>query len=119
MKIAVTANGDSLDSELDPRFGRSPYFLLVDSETEEIKPIDNQRNLQAASGAGIQAAESVANAGAEVLLTGHCGPNAFQALKTAGVKVVLGVEGSIRSAIEKFKNGEYTFADSEDVRGHW
>ena len=119
MKIAVTASGDTLDAELDPRFGRAPHFLLIDTETEEIKRINNQKNSQAASGAGIQAAESVANAGAEVLLTGHCGPNAFQALQKAGVKIVLGVEGTVKTAVSKFKKGEYTFAESENVNGHW
>ena len=68
---------------------------------------------------GIQAAESIVNAGAGVLLTGHCGPKAFRALQTAGVKIVLGVEGNVKTVIDKFNNGEYVFADSADVESHW
>ena len=119
MKIILTANGPGLDSEIDPRFGRAQYFLLVDTETEEIHPIDNAQNLQAAGGAGIQSAETILKHGAEVLLTGHCGPKAFRALEAAGIKIIHGVEGSVQTAIDKFKKGEYQFAASADVQSHW
>ncbi len=119
MKIIITATGTNLESEVDPRFGRAQYFLLVDTETEEILPIDNDQNLQAASGAGIQSAEAIVKNEAEVLLTGHCGPKAFRALTSAGVKIVHGVEGSVKTAIDKFKKGEYQFASSADVASHW
>lgn len=119
MKVAITANGTTLDAEVDPRFGRAQYFLLIDPETKEITVHDNQQNQQAAGGAGIQAAEAIVNGGAEVLLTGHCGPKAFRALKTAGIKIVLGVEGSVEAVIDKYSQGEYAFADSADVESHW
>jgi predicted Fe-Mo cluster-binding NifX family protein len=119
MKIVITANKADLNSEVDPRFGRAPFFLLVDTETGESIPIDNQQNLNAAGGAGIQAAEMMSSHGAEVLLTGHCGPNAFRALNAAGIKIIIGVEGTLKNTIEKFKNGEYKFAESADVEGHW
>ena len=119
MKIIITAQEANLEGEVDPRFGRAQTFLLVDTETGESRAIDNQQNLSAPQGAGIQAAQMAAAQGAEVLLTGHCGPKAFRALKTAGIKIVLGVEGKIKDAIEKFKKGEYRFADSADVESHW
>jgi len=119
MKVVVTATGTTLESEIDPRFGRARYFLLVNSETNEITVLDNQQNQQAAGGAGIQAAETIANAGAEVLLTGHCGPKAFRALQAAGVKIALGASGTVKSAMESFNKGEYQFANSADVESHW
>jgi predicted Fe-Mo cluster-binding NifX family protein len=119
MKIAITVKGTDLNSEVDPRFGRAQNFLVVDSDSGEFTVVDNQQNLDAAGGAGIQSAETVARFGAQVLLTGHCGPNAFRALQAAGVKVVTDVDGIAHDAIEKFKNGEYAFAESADVEGHW
>lgn len=119
MKVTITANGTTFDAEIDPRFGRARYFLLIDPETRELTVYDNQQNQQAAGGVGIQAAESIVNAGASVLLTGHCGPKAFRALQAAGVKIVLGVEGNVKTVVDKFNNGEYVFADSADVESHW
>ena len=119
MKVAITAKGSDLNSEVDPRFGRAPYFLVVDSDNGEFIAVDNQQNLNAMGGAGIQSTEAVTKHGVEVLLTGHCGPNAFRALQAAGVKIVIGVEGIARDAMEKLQKNEYTFADSADVEGHW
>jgi predicted Fe-Mo cluster-binding NifX family protein len=119
MKVAVTANGTTLDADIDPRFGRARYFLIIDPESKEITVHDNQQNQQAAGGAGIQAAEAIVNGGAGVLLTGHCGPKAFRALKAAGIKIVLGVEGSVDTVIETYNDGKYAFADSADVESHW
>lgn len=119
MKVVLTATGNSLDSEIDPRFGRAQYLVLFDTETEEVSPIDNEQNVQAAGGAGVQAAEMIANVGAEVLITGHCGPKAFRALEAAGVKVICGAEDTVKGAVDKFKKGEYTFTDAADVESHW
>ena len=119
MKVAITSKGLDLNSQVDPRFGRTQNFLLVDTETGEHTVLDNQQNLNAASGAGIQSTETIVKNGAEVLLTGHCGPNAFRALSAAGVKIVIGVDGAVKDALEKLKNGEFSFAESADVEGHW
>ncbi len=119
MKVVITANGTTLDAEIDPRFGRARYFLLIDPETKEIVVHDNQQNQQAAGGAGIQAAEIIANAGAEVLLTGHCGPKAFRALEAAGIKIIIDAEGTVNEVINKFRKGKYEYASSADVESHW
>jgi predicted Fe-Mo cluster-binding NifX family protein len=119
MKIAISVKGTDLNSEVDPRFGRAQNFLLVDSDSGEFTVTDNRQNLDASGGAGIQSAKTVARLGAQVLLTGHCGPNAFRALKEAGVKVVTDVDGTVHDAVEKFQKGEYTFTESADVEGHW
>ena len=119
MKVAVTSKGPTLDDEVDPRFGRAQVFLVVDTDTGEFKVVDNRQNLEAAQGAGIQAARIVAEHGAEVVITGHCGPNAFRTLSAAGIKVAIGAEGSVGEAVEKFKKGELKPVDDADVEGHW
>ena len=119
MKIAVTSTGESLDAQVDPRFGRASLFLVVDTETDALEVVDNKQNLNAAQGAGIQAARIVAETGAEVVITGHCGPNAFRTLSAAGIKLVVGAEGKIGEAVEKFKSGELKPAEGADVEGHW
>ena len=87
MKICVTSQGDNLEAKVDPRFGRCPYFIIVDPETKEFEAIANP-NIQALSGAGIQSAQLVAGKGVEAILTGNVGPNAFQTLQAAGIKVI-------------------------------
>ena len=119
MKIIFSSAGKDLDSEVDPRFGRAQNFLLVDSDTGEYEAIDNAQNVNMMSGAGIQTAETVVNSGAEVVITGHCGPKAFRTLNAAAIKIVIGAEGKIRDALDKFKKGEYQYTDSPNVQGHW
>jgi predicted Fe-Mo cluster-binding NifX family protein len=119
MKVAVTAQGKDLDSPVDPRFGRAQYFIVVETEGGELEVLDNEQNLNAPQGAGIQAGITIAESGAQVLITGHCGPKAFRTLSAAGVKVVVGAEGTVGEALEKFKAGELKAADGADVEGHW
>ncbi len=119
MKIVVTAGETGLAGPVDPRFGRAAKLILCDTESGRHEVHDNTQNLHAAQGAGIQAAQNAANLGAEVVLTGHCGPKAFRVLQAAGVKVVVGVSGSIDEALAKFQAGEFVFTESADVEGHW
>jgi predicted Fe-Mo cluster-binding NifX family protein len=119
MKIAITATGTDLDSQVDPRFGRAAYIQVVDLENEKVDVIDNAENVNAFKGAGIQAAVSVSDSGAEVLLTGYCGPNAFKTLDAAGVKVANDVCGTVGEAVEAFKGGNVEFAEAANVDGHW
>lgn len=119
MKIAVSSTGPSLDSTLDSRFGRSAMFLIFDTESGQTQIKDNNQNLDAAQGAGIQAARLVSEAGAEVVITGHCGPKAFRTLSAAGIKVVVGAAGSVAGVIAKYKDGALSVAASPDVEGHW
>jgi predicted Fe-Mo cluster-binding NifX family protein len=119
MKIAVTSQGKELDSQVDPRFGRAAYILIVDPETWNFEILDNKENLNAFQGAGIQAASSISSKGAEVLLTGSCGPNAFKTLNAAGIKVANGASGTVRDAVKAFMEGEMPLSDSPDVEGHW
>lgn len=119
MKIVVTAQGNDLDSPVDTRFARARYFLVVDTESGEYEVVDNTQNVNAAHGAGPQAAQKVAGLGVEAVVTGHCGPRAFAALSAGGVKMFTGASGSVRDAIEAFKNGELSETAAPDVQGHW
>lgn len=119
MKIAVTAQEPRMEAQVDPRFGRAPYFVIADTETDEWKAIENRQNMQAAQGAGIQSAETVVGQDVKVLLTGHCGPKAFSVLKTAGVDVCVGIEGVVQDAIGRYRSGSMKVAGTADVEGHW
>jgi predicted Fe-Mo cluster-binding NifX family protein len=105
LKIAVSTVGDSLDSQIDPRFGRCPYFVIVDANTMGFEAIPNTSQY-ASSGAGIQAAQTITNKGVRLVLTGSVGPNAFQVLSSAGVEIITSVSGTVREAVEKFKGGQ-------------
>jgi len=119
MKLLITSTGDILESEVDPRFGRAKKFILFDTKTEKFSVIDNNQSLNTPSGAGIQASQNVAGCGADVLITSNCGPKAYKVLSTAGVKVFLGAKGSIKDAINDFKEGKLKEADAANVEGHW
>ncbi len=119
MKIAVSSSGNDLDAPVDARFGRAPYFIIVDTETLEWEAVPNKQNLQAPQGAGIQAAATVSRYKPAAVLTGHCGPKAFQTLRSAGIAVYVGVSGTVREAVENFKQGRYQESAAPDVEGHW
>ncbi|NPA15714.1 MAG: dinitrogenase iron-molybdenum cofactor biosynthesis protein [Deferribacteres bacterium] len=106
MKVCVTATSAGLGAQVDPRFGRAQYFVFVDTNTMSCESIPNP-NVSVTGGAGVQAAQLVAEKGAEVVITGHVGPNAASALSAAGVKTVTGVQGlTVREAVEKFIMGK-------------
>jgi len=114
MRICITSQGDSLESEVDPRFGRCQYFAVVDSDTLELEMIKNP-NVDAMGGAGIQSAQAVAAKEVKAVLTGDVGPNAFQTLQAAGVEVITGVSGTVREVVERYKKGELKPTDSPSV----
>ena len=113
-KICITSQGDNLDSQVDPRFGRCPYFIIVDTETLEFEAIQNP-NIDAMGGAGIQSGQLVTEKQVKIVLTGNVGPNAFQTLQAAGVEVITGVTGSIKEAIERYNKGELKSAPGPSV----
>jgi len=101
MKIAVTAKGGSLNAQMDERFGRCEYFIIVDSETMRFNAVFNPSSA-ASGGAGPSAAREIAKHGAEVLITGNVGMNAQQALDAAGIKVVTMAGGTVKEVVEKY-----------------
>ncbi|MFO7835236.1 MAG: NifB/NifX family molybdenum-iron cluster-binding protein [Candidatus Thorarchaeota archaeon] len=107
MKVCITASDDNLQSPIDPRFGRCAYFIIVDTDTMNANAIKNQA-ASTTGGAGVQAAQTVASSGAEVIITGGVGPNAHSALQSSGMQILTGASGTVNDAIEAFKAGELT-----------
>jgi predicted Fe-Mo cluster-binding NifX family protein len=118
MKIAISATGQTLDDEVDPRFGRCPYFIIAEAETEAFEAVANS-SAAAAGGAGISAAQTVVKKGVEAVLTGNCGPKAHQVFSSAGVKVITGVSGKIKDAIAEYKLGTHSAARQANVPEHY
>jgi predicted Fe-Mo cluster-binding NifX family protein len=115
--IAVTSEGPLVDDMVDPRFGRAAGFVVVNLATDQTSYVDNGGSQAMAQGAGIQAAENVARAGAGVVLSGFVGPKAFQALAAAGIAVVQNVENmTVRQAVEKYRKGEFATADAPNAQ---
>jgi predicted Fe-Mo cluster-binding NifX family protein len=110
MKIAVSAAGPSLDDLIDPRFGRCVCFLIVETDTLEFEVLENAGKSQS-GGAGIEAAQQIADQGVSHVLTGYCGPNAEKVLSAAGIWIVSGCAGTVREAVERFRSGKTASAE--------
>ena len=119
MKIAITTQGQNLSSQLDPRFGRTKWLVLIDTDTERFEVHDNTLNLNASSGAGIQTAQNVANLGAEAVITGNLGPNAFRTLGAAKIKAFLSKASTAQEALDLFKEEKLQQVTEPNVEGHW
>jgi predicted Fe-Mo cluster-binding NifX family protein len=110
MKIAISSTGKDMESPLDERFGRCPYFIITDPDSMQFEVIENS-GLSAPGGAGIAAAQLIAGTGAGLVLTGSCGPNAVEALSAAAVKVIDGLSGKIQDIVDRYKSGELSSGD--------
>jgi len=119
MKIIFTTSGNDLSAPLDSRFGRALKFLVYDKDLETFEVIDNHPNMNAAQGAGIQAAQQVAQAGAQILITGHCGPKAFRVLQAAGIQVYNSDAPTVADALKAYLAGNIKPMKTADVEGHW
>jgi predicted Fe-Mo cluster-binding NifX family protein len=117
MKIAITSSGDNLDSQMDPRFGRCQYFVIVDPDTMDFEAMVNE-SAMASGGAGIQAAQTIVNIGINTLITGNVGPNAFEVLSAAGIETMTGASGTVRHALELYKSGSLQSAAGATVSSH-
>ena len=119
MKIAITASEKDLNAQMDERFGRAAGFIIFNTETGSHEFIDNNQNLNAEQGAGIQSAKTVSNTGATVLITGNVGPKAHTALVAAGIEIFLKNGGTVGEAIDTYRSGSLVKATSANVEGHW
>ena len=119
MRVAISAQRAAWDAPVDPRFGRAHTFVLIDTASRELREVPNTHALDAAQGAGEQAAALVCRAGAEAVITGHCGPKAFAALSAGGVRVFAGTLGTVAEALHSFLAGQLREAQAADVAGHW
>lgn len=117
MKLAVSSSGQDLNAQLDPRFGRCPYFLIIDTNDMSVAVFENE-NAALGGGAGIQAAQFVVSKGAKVVVTGNCGPNAMQVLSAGGVQTYVGLSGTIKDVVQKLKNGKLTPTTEANVSLH-
>jgi len=117
MKIIVSSTGDNIDSDVDPRFGRCINFLVVDTDTMQLEVVGNS-GTQSAHGAGIGAAQRVASLNVGAVITGHVGPNAHMALSRTGIKVYTGAKGTVKDAINQYKEGKLNEATNPTVSGH-
>ncbi len=119
MKIAISASGKNLDESMDERFGRAAGFIIYDTQTGTHEYINNEKNLDAAQGAGIQSAKTVIDAGARVLITGNVGPKAHAALTAAGIEIFLKNGGTVGEAIKAYCSGSLVKTAAANVEGHW
>jgi predicted Fe-Mo cluster-binding NifX family protein len=118
MKIAVSASGRDLDSQIDPRFGRCAYFIIIETDDMSFEAFDNE-SIALGGGAGIQSGQFVASKGAKTIITGNVGPNAVRTLNAAGVEVIVGQSGTVRQAIENYKNGKLKNTTEANVADHY
>ena len=118
MKIAVSSSGNDLDSQVDPRFGRCAYFVIVETDDMGFEAFENE-NIALGGGAGIQSAQFVASKGAKAVITGNVGPNAVQTLSAAGVETFVGQSGTVREAIERYTKGEINSTSTSNVADHY
>jgi len=114
MKICITSEGKTLDSKVDPRFGRCQHFIFFDTDTGSFEAQENT-NAQFQGGAGIQSGQLVVSKGVKALLTGNVGPNAYQVLSAAGINILTGVSGTVKEAIDNYKKGKYQPVDAPSV----
>jgi len=118
MKIAVSSSGNDLDSQVDPRFGRCAYFVIVETDDMGFEAFENG-SIAMGGGAGIQAAQFVASKGAKAVITGNVGPNAVQTLSAAGVETFVGQSGTVREAMERYTEGKINSTSTPNVADHY
>jgi predicted Fe-Mo cluster-binding NifX family protein len=117
MKICVTSQGETIESPVDPRFGRCAWFVFVETDTMKCEAFPNTA-ADSSGGAGIQAGQFVAEQGAQAVLTGSVGPNAFKTLNAAGIAVFPNAEGTVKQAVLRYKFGEMKQATSPNAASH-
>jgi predicted Fe-Mo cluster-binding NifX family protein len=118
MKIAVSSEGQTLEAAIDPRFGRCAYYLVVETDSMSFEALENP-NMELGGGAGIQSARLISQEGVTFLLTGNCGPNAYETLEAAGIGVITGCSGIVKDAVENFKKGDFTSDHQSNVESHY
>jgi len=114
MKAAIAAKGKTLDSHVDDRFGRCPFFVVVDSESMGFEAMTNP-GLEEKDAAGIQACQMLINRAVDAVVVKNIGHNALVTLDGAGIRVYVGITGTVLDAIEKLKKGELTSAERPTV----
>jgi predicted Fe-Mo cluster-binding NifX family protein len=114
MKICITAEGDNLDSKIDSRFGRAQYFLILDTESNVLEAVKNP-NVGGMGGVGVQSGQLISKKEVKAVLTGNVGPNAFKTLEAAGIEIISGVSGTVKEAVEAYKQGKFKLGNGPSV----
>lgn len=112
MKICITSQGETVDSQIDPRFGRCAWFIFMETDGGSFRAVANP-NKEASGGAGIQSGQLVAQKEAKIVITGNVGPNASQTLQAAGIKCITGASGTVKDVVEQYKQGTLSPADKD------
>lgn len=119
MIMAISAREKGLDSQVDQRFGRCAFFVLVNVESGElVKSIENT-NAASAGGAGPQSVQILSEHGVNAVALGNVGPNAVTALKAAGMEIYTGIEGTVQETLKKFKEGKLEVVPGATVSSHF
>jgi predicted Fe-Mo cluster-binding NifX family protein len=118
MKLCITSKGDTLESQVDPRFGRCAYFIIIDPESMEYETIDNM-HAASSGGAGIQSGQLIADKNIDTVMTGNVGPNAFQTLQAAGIAIITGISGTVIDAVNEYKKGNCNPIKTASVESHF
>lgn len=118
MKLAICAQGRGLEAEVDQRFGRCAYFVIVDTESGQVIDSVNNGSAEGSGGAGPQAAQLLSGLGVEAVALGNVGPNAVTALQAAKIEVHSGVEGTVSATLQKFLQGNMTPVSGATVSSH-
>jgi predicted Fe-Mo cluster-binding NifX family protein len=117
MKICITSQGEELSSQVDPRFGRCAFFIIIDPDTMEFEATENA-SAASMGGAGIQSGQFISKKGIKAVLTGNVGPNAFQTLQAGGIEIFTGVSGTVKDAVKKYQDGYFKSQDNATVGSH-
>ncbi|MDD2316810.1 MAG: NifB/NifX family molybdenum-iron cluster-binding protein [Desulfobacterales bacterium] len=117
MKILISSQGNTPDSAVNPRFSRAPWFMVYDDALQTWTAFDNSKGMDVSRGAGIQAAQTVSDLGAKVVISGIMGPKAYKAMNAAGIQIYIGASNTVRQALEAYKNGKLTLADEKSASG--
>ena len=114
MKVGISSSGTTLESNVDPRFGKCPYFIIYDTDSGIFSYIENQER-QVTEGGGIKVAHMISDMEVDSVITGNIGPNAYGVLSSDLIEVYSGVTGTVENAINRFKNDELELASESDA----
>jgi predicted Fe-Mo cluster-binding NifX family protein len=117
MKIVITASGAELDAPFESRFGRCPYYIFIETDSQNWEAVPNPA-ASAGGGAGTQAVQFVTKKGAQAVISGRYGPNAFQAFQAAGVQMYVANRDSVNDVLDAFLNAELEQPASASAPGH-
>jgi predicted Fe-Mo cluster-binding NifX family protein len=120
MKIAISTSGAGLDAPYNPRFGRAAQFCIIDDESDGLEIIQNPA-INAAGGAGVQAAQLIAQTGVDVVISGAFGPNAFDTLEAAGIQMYLAPAGgnqTVSDLLNAYRNNQLDRAQAASHGGY-